>query len=84
MVRAVSEAGVADVVVERVAHGARDLAIPLMLTTSANVVVASMLWIAWDFSDLPGAAALAAMTALALPLVVTPIQIATSLRESQA
>jgi iron(III) transport system permease protein len=57
------------------AHSARDLTIPLALMTSANVVVASALWLMWDFPDLPGAAAVATLLVAALLLVVVPVQL---------
>ncbi len=64
------------------AHSARDLTIPLALMTSANVVVASALWLMWDFPDLPGAAAVATILVAALLLVVVPVQLLVTRGES--
>lgn len=58
-----------------VAHSARDLTFPLILLTSSNVVVASELYLMWEYPDLPGAAALAMMLVVGLMMLVVPIQI---------
>ncbi|WP_414472387.1 ABC transporter permease [Microvirga sp. M2] len=57
------------------AHTSRDLTIPLVLMTSSNVVLASAIWMMWDFPDLPGAAAMAVLLVLGLLAVVVPVQI---------
>ncbi len=58
-----------------VAHSARDLTIPLTLMTAGNMVIASALWMMWDFPDLPGAAALSMLLVLGSLLLVVPLQI---------
>ncbi|MCK6452399.1 MAG: iron ABC transporter permease [Alphaproteobacteria bacterium] len=58
-----------------VAHSARDLTIPLTLMTASNMVIASALWMMWDFPDLPGAAALSMLLVLGSLLLVVPLQI---------
>jgi iron(III) transport system permease protein len=58
-----------------VAHSARDLTIPLVLMTSSNVVIASAVWLMWDFPDLPGAAAVSMLLVAALLALVVPVQI---------
>ena len=57
------------------AHTSRDLTIPLVLMTSSNVVLASAIWMMWDFPDLPGASAMAVLLVLGLLTVVLPVQI---------
>ncbi|RDI53829.1 ABC transporter permease [Microvirga subterranea] len=57
------------------AHTSRDLTIPLVLMTSSNVVLASAIWMMWDFPDLPGAAAMAVLLVIGLLAVVLPVQI---------
>lgn len=57
------------------AHSARDLTIPLVLMTSSNVVVASAIWMMWDFPDLSGAAAMSVLLVLGLLAVVIPMQL---------
>ncbi|MBZ6079073.1 ABC transporter permease [Microvirga puerhi] len=57
------------------AHTSRDLTIPLVLMTSSNVVLASAIWMMWDFPDLPGAAAMAVLLVLGLLVIVLPVQI---------
>lgn len=58
-----------------VAHSARDLTIPLILMTAGNVVVASALWMMWEFPDLSGAAAVAMLLVVGLLVLVVPVQI---------
>ena len=57
------------------AHSARDLTVPLMLTTTSNLVVATALWNLWEFPDLPGTAALSILLMGSLLLVVLPFQV---------
>ena len=57
-----------------VAHSARDLTVPLMLMSTGNVVVSSLLWIMWEHPDLPGASALAILLVAALMSVVIVVQ----------
>jgi iron(III) transport system permease protein len=58
-----------------VAHSMRDLTIPLMLMTTGNVVISSVLWLLWGFPNIPGASALAMLMILGLTLLVVPIQL---------
>ena len=57
-----------------VAHSARDLTVPLMLLSTSNVVVSSLLWLMWEHPDLPGASALAMLMVIALMSVVVIVQ----------
>lgn len=57
------------------AHSARDLTFPLILMTSANVVVASSIFVTWGYPDLPAASALAVLMVLGLMALVIPVQI---------
>jgi iron(III) transport system permease protein len=63
-----------------VAHSVRDLTFPLLLMTSSNVVLASTLYLTWDYPDQPGASALAMVMVAALMMLVIPIQIYTARR----
>jgi iron(III) transport system permease protein len=58
-----------------VAHSARDVTIPLILMTSSNVVVASLLWLMWEYPNVPGAAALSMLLLLGQIALVVPVQI---------
>lgn len=60
------------------AHSARDLTIPLVLMTTNNVVIASVVYTMWDFPDVPGAAAVSFMLVAALLVVVVPVQLLAS------
>ena len=53
-----------------VAHSARDLTVPLMLMSTSNVVVSSLLWLTWEHPNVPQAAALAILLVLALMSLV--------------
>jgi len=57
-----------------VAHSARDLTFPLMLMSTSNLVGASVIWMVWDYPNLPGAAALSMIMVLGLMALVVPIQ----------
>ena len=48
---------------------------PLVLMTSANVVLSTAIWMTWDFPDLPGAAAIATMLVAGLLVLVLPVQL---------
>lgn len=52
------------------AHSARDFTFPLMLTSTDNMVVASLLWEAWRIPNIPGAAAISVMLALTLGVLL--------------
>jgi iron(III) transport system permease protein len=58
-----------------VAHSARDVTIPLVLMTSSNVVVASLLWLMWEYPNVPGAAALSMLLLAGQIALVVPVQI---------
>ncbi len=60
------------------AHSARDLTIPLVLMTTNNVVIASVVYTMWDFPDVPGAAAVSFLLVAALLVVVVPVQLLAS------
>jgi len=60
------------------AHSARDLTIPLVLMTTNNVVIASVVYTMWDFPDVPGAAAVSFLLVVALLIVVVPVQLLAS------
>lgn len=66
------------------AHTSRDLTIPLVLMTSSNVVLASAIWMMWDFPDLPGAAAMAVLLVLGLLAIVLPVQIVAARSRARA
>jgi iron(III) transport system permease protein len=57
-----------------VAHSARDLTVPLMLMASGNLVVSSLLWVMWEYPNVPGAAALAIVLVAALVTLVVTVQ----------
>lgn len=57
-----------------VAHSARDLTVPLMLMSTGNLVVSSLLWIMWEHPNVPGAAALAILLVVALMSLVMAVQ----------
>ena len=57
-----------------VAHSARDLTVPLMLMSTGNLVVSSLLWIMWEHPNVPGAAALAILLVVALMSLVVVVQ----------
>ncbi|MGE0417009.1 MAG: ABC transporter permease [Acetobacteraceae bacterium] len=57
-----------------VAHSARDLTIPLMLLSTGNLVIASLLWLTWERPDVPGAAAYAMVLVAALVAVVIAVR----------
>ncbi|MBM3597536.1 MAG: iron ABC transporter permease [Alphaproteobacteria bacterium] len=63
-----------------VAHSARDLTFPLMLMSTTNLVGASVIWMVWDYPNLPGAAALSMLLVLGLMVLVVPVQIMTARR----
>ncbi|HEY7068033.1 MAG TPA: ABC transporter permease subunit [Chloroflexota bacterium] len=48
------------------AHSMRDFTFPLMLGTSGNLVIAALIWNFWRVPNLPAAAALSVMLAVAL------------------
>lgn len=54
-----------------VAHSARDLTTPLMLMSTGNLVVSSLLWLTWERPDIAGASALAMLLVFALVSTVT-------------
>ena len=58
-----------------VAHSMRDLAIPLVLLTTQNVVLSSALYLLWQFPDVPRAAGLAVVMIVSMLLVVVPVQL---------
>lgn len=58
-------------------HSARDLTIPLVLMTSANLVMATAIWMTWDYPDLAGAAALSCLLVTGLLVLVLPMQLIT-------
>jgi iron(III) transport system permease protein len=57
------------------AHSLRDLAIPMMLMTTNNVVISSTLWLLWGYPDVPGAAALSMLMIAGLLVLIVPVQI---------
>lgn len=57
-----------------VAHSARDLTVPLMLMSTGNLVVSSLLWVMWEYPNVPGAAALAIVLVAALVTLVVTVQ----------
>jgi iron(III) transport system permease protein len=63
-----------------VAHSARDLTFPLLLMSTSNVVGASVIWMVWDYPDLPGAAALSMILVAGLMLMVVPIHVMSARR----
>jgi iron(III) transport system permease protein len=67
-----------------VAHSARDLTFPLLLMSTANVVGASVIWMVWDYPDLPGAAALSMILVLGLMTMVVPIHVMAARRMERA
>jgi iron(III) transport system permease protein len=58
-------------------HSARDLTIPLVLMSSANLVMATAIWMTWDYPDLAGASALSILLVGGLLLLVLPMQLLT-------
>ena len=58
-----------------IAASARDLTFPLLLMTSTNIVVATAIFLRWDFPDLSGAAALSMVVVFGLMCIVVPVQI---------
>src|SRR5262249_13244657 len=58
-----------------VAHSARDITFPLLLTTSTNGVAAGEVWILWDTAKIPLASALAMTLVLGILTFVVPLQI---------
>ena len=58
-----------------VAHSARDLTIPLMLMSTGNLVISSLLWVTWEHPNVPQAAALAILLVLALMSVVLIVRV---------
>jgi len=58
-----------------VAHSARDLTFPLLLMSTSNVVGASVIWMVWDYPNLPGAAALSMILVAGLMTMVVPIHV---------
>jgi iron(III) transport system permease protein len=58
-----------------VAHSARDLTFPLILLTSSNMVVASSIYLRWDYPDLLGSAAFSMMIVVGLMALVIPVQV---------
>ncbi|MEP9351402.1 iron ABC transporter permease [Xanthobacter sp. KR7-225] len=65
------------------AHSARDLTFPLMLMTSNNVVLASTLYLTWDYPDQTGAAAIAVIMVGVLMLIVVPVQLYSARRAGE-
>jgi iron(III) transport system permease protein len=61
-----------------VAHSARDITFPLLLTTSTNGVAAGGVWILWDTAKIPLASALAMTLVLGILMFVVPLQIMTA------
>lgn len=57
-----------------VAHSARDLTVPLMLMSTGNLVVSSLLWLMWEHPNVPGAAALSLLMVGALMVVVVTVR----------
>jgi len=57
-----------------VAHAARDLTVPLMLMSTGNLVVSSLLWLMWEHPNVPGAAALAMLMVGALMTMVVTVR----------
>lgn len=57
-----------------VAHSARDLTVPLMLMSTGNLVVSSLLWLMWEYPNVPGAAALSIVQVVALVTLVATVQ----------
>ena len=57
-----------------VAHSARDLTVPLMLMSTGNLVVSSLLWLMWEYPNVPGAAALSIVLVVALVAMVVTVQ----------
>jgi iron(III) transport system permease protein len=57
-----------------VAHSARDLTVPLMLMSTGNLVVSSLLWLMWEHPNAPGAAALAILMVGVLMAVVITVR----------
>ena len=57
-----------------VAHSARDLTVPLMLMSTSNLVISSLLWLTWEHPDVPEAAALAILLVLALMTLVLVVR----------
>jgi iron(III) transport system permease protein len=57
-----------------VAHSARDLTVPLMLMSTGNLVVSSLLWMMWEHPNVPSAAALAVLLVVALMSLVFVVQ----------
>ncbi|MCB1742781.1 MAG: iron ABC transporter permease [Gammaproteobacteria bacterium] len=57
-----------------VAHSARDLTVPLMLMSTGNIVVSSLLWLMWEHPDIPGAAALAILNVVVLMGLVLTVR----------
>ncbi len=58
-----------------VAHSARDLTVPLILMSTSNVVVATAIWLVWEYPNPSGAAALSIIMVLGLAILVVPMQI---------
>jgi iron(III) transport system permease protein len=58
-----------------VAHSARDITFPLLLTTSTSVVAAGEVWILWTTPRIPLASALAMTLVLGILTFVVPLQI---------
>lgn len=56
------------------AHSARDLTVPLMLISTGNLVISSLLWLKWEHPNVPGAAALAVLMVCALMSVVVTVR----------
>lgn len=61
-------------------HASRDLAFPLLLMTTSNVVLASAIWLTWSYPDLSGAAALSILLLLGLTAIAAPLQIVAARR----
>jgi len=57
-----------------VAHSARDLTVPLMLMSTGNLVVSSLLWLMWEHPNVPGAAAMSVLMVGALMAIVVTVR----------
>ncbi len=66
-----------------VAHSARDLTFPLILLTTANIVISASIYVRWGYPDHPAASALSILLVGSLVLLVVPIQLY-MLRDKQA
>ena len=56
------------------AHSARDLTVPLMLMSTGNLVLSSLLWLTWEHPNVPEASALAILLVLVLMSLVLVVR----------